>query len=205
MKNYKFTENWFESDDLNNFTPKGTQKELHILEIGSFEGKSAVWFLENLLQNQNSSITCIDPWTSYSQTNDSFESYNSENTEWDFKNHKNTFLHNIKESGFENKVNIIQGFSHEILPELIHKKKFDIIFIDGNHTAPFVITDAVFSWYMLKTDGLLIFDDYQWGKTKNLVGTTLAPKLAIDSFVDCFSDYLEVIHKEWRLAIRKIK
>jgi predicted O-methyltransferase YrrM len=205
MKNYKFTENWFESDDLNNFTPKGTQKELHILEIGSFEGKSAVWFLENLLQNQNSSITCIDPWTSYSQTNDSFESYNSENTEWDFKNHKNTFLHNIKESGFENKVNIIQGFSHEILPELIHKKKFDIIFIDGNHTAPFVNTDAVFSWYMLKTDGLLIFDDYQWGKTKNLVGTTLAPKLAIDSFVDCFSDYLEVIHKEWRLAIRKIK
>jgi predicted O-methyltransferase YrrM len=205
MKNYKFTENWFESDDLNKFTPKGTQKELHILEIGSFEGKSAVWFLENLLQNQNSSITCIDPWTSYSQTNDSFESYNSENTEWDFKNHKNTFLHNIKESGFENKVNIIQGFSHEILPELIHKKKFDIIFIDGNHTAPFVITDAVFSWYMLKTDGLLIFDDYQWGKTKNLVGTTLAPKLAIDSFVDCFSDYLEVIHKEWRLAVRKIK
>jgi predicted O-methyltransferase YrrM len=205
MKNYKFTENWFESDDLNKFTPKGTQKELHILEIGSFEGKSAVWFLENLLQNQNSSITCIDPWTSYSQTNDSFESYNSENTEWDFKNHKNTFLHNIKESGFENKVNIIQGFSHEILPELIHKKKFDIIFIDGNHTAPFVITDAVFSWYMLKPDGLLIFDDYQWGKTKNLVGTTLAPKLAIDSFVDCFSDYLEVIHKEWRLAVRKIK
>jgi predicted O-methyltransferase YrrM len=205
MKNYKFTENWFESDDLNKFTPKGTQKELHILEIGSFEGKSTVWFLENLLQNQNSSITCIDPWTSYSQTNDSFESYNSENTEWDFKNHKNTFLYNIKESGFENKVNIIQGFSHEILPELIHKKKFDIIFIDGNHTAPFVITDAVFSWYMLKPDGLLIFDDYQWGKSKNLVGTTLAPKLAIDSFVDCFSDYLEVIHKEWRLAIRKIK
>ena len=205
MKNNKFTENWFESDDLNKFTPKGTQKELHILEIGSFEGKSTVWFLENLLQNQNSSITCIDPWTSYSQTNDSFRSYNSENTEWDFKNHKNTFLYNIKESGFENKVNIIQGFSHEILPEIIHKNKFDIIFIDGNHTAPFVITDAVFSWYMLKTDGLLIFDDYLWGKSKNLVGTTLAPKLAIDSFVDCFSDYLEVIHKEWRLAIRKIK
>ena len=40
MKNYKFTENWFESDDLDKFTPKGTQKELHILEIGSFEGKT---------------------------------------------------------------------------------------------------------------------------------------------------------------------
>ena len=58
---------------------------------------------------------------------------------------------------------------------------------------------------MLKTNGLLIFDDYQWGKSENLIGTTLTPKLAIDSFVDCFSDYLEVIHKEWRLAIRKIK
>ena len=75
MKNYKYTENWFSFSDLEQFLPLNTQEELHILEIGSFEGKSTIWFLENILQNPNSTITCIDPWTSYSQDSKSFESY----------------------------------------------------------------------------------------------------------------------------------
>jgi hypothetical protein len=74
MKNYNFTQNWFYSYDLEQFLPLGTQDEIHILEIGSFEGESAVWFSENLLNNKNSTITCIDPWISYHQKNDSLNS-----------------------------------------------------------------------------------------------------------------------------------
>ena len=44
MINYKFTEDWFSADDLVQFLPLKTQKEIHFLEIGSFEGKSTVWF-----------------------------------------------------------------------------------------------------------------------------------------------------------------
>ena len=202
MINYKFTEDWFSADDLVQFLPLKTQKEIHFLEIGSFEGKSTVWFLENILLNEKSTITCIDPWTTYSQNNNSFDSYNKVDSEWNFTDNKNTFLHNIYLSGFKNKVIIEQGFSNEILPKFIlDKKKYDIIFIDGNHTSPFVITDGIMSWYLLKEGGLMIFDDYLWGYPNS----TLSPKLAVDSFINCFRDYIEVIWSEYRLVIKKIK
>ena len=202
MINYKFTEDWFSADDLVQFLPLKTQKEIHFLEIGSFEGKSTVWFLENILLNEKSTITCIDPWTTYSQNNNSFDSYNKVDSEWNFTDNKNTFLHNIYLSGFKNKVIIEQGFSNEILPKFIlDKKKYDIIFIDGNHTSPFVITDGIMSWYLLKEGGLMIFDDYLWSDSNS----TLSPKLAVDSFINCFRDYIEVIWSEYRLVIKKIK
>ena len=200
-KKYKFTENWFNDSEFNQFLPINTKEELHVLEIGSFEGKSSIWFLENILQNPNSTITCIDPWTSYSQDSKSFESYSKANTEWDFTSHYNTFLYNIEQSGVSNKVIINRGFSHDILPKLIaQKKKFDIIFIDGNHVAPMVLTDSVLSWYLLKNGGIIIFDDYLWGLQKE---KTLIPKLAIDSFIEIFSGYCNVVFDGFLKAIKK--
>jgi len=202
MKNYKYTENWFSSEDLEQFLPLNTQEELHILEIGSFEGKSTIWFLENLLQNPKSTITCIDPWTSYSQNSNSFNSYNQNNTEWDFQSHKDTFLYNIELSESKNKVIPYQGFSYDILPKLIiQNKQYDIIFIDGNHVAPFVLTDSVLSWYLLKNKGIMIFDDYLWDYQS---GETLTPKLAVDSFISNFRDYCNIIWDGYRKAIKKI-
>ena len=202
MKNYKFTKIWFNPSDLNEFLPLNTQEELHILEIGSFEGLSTLWFLENILQNPNSTITCIDPWTSYSQDSQSFKSYSKTNAEWDFTTHYDTFLYNVKQSGVSNKVIINQGFSHEILPKLItENKQYDIIFIDGNHVAPFVLTDSVLSWYLLKNEGIMIFDDYLWDYQ---TGETISPKLAIDSFISNFKDYCNVILDSYKKAIKKI-
>ena len=202
MKNYKYTEHWFRHNDLSQFLPINTQQELHMLEIGSFEGESTVWFLENLLSNPKSTITCIDPWTSYSQDSSSLSSYEKEGTEWDFTTHKNTFLHNIMESGVDGKVVVNQGYSNEELPKLItQKEKYNIIFIDGNHVAPMVLMDAVMSFPLLTDDGIIIFDDYEWVNQHSQ-----GPKLAIDSFIQCFSDYFEIIWShagENRKAIKR--
>lgn len=201
-KEYKFTENWFSSLDLLEFLPVGTGDEIHVLEIGSFEGKSTVWFIDNLLGNEKSTITCIDPWTKYSQDEDSFNSYDKEETEWDFRSHYETFIHNINLSGKFDQVSINKGYSHSILPKMISEgKKYDIIFIDGNHTAPFVLTDAVMGWYLLKENGIIIFDDYLWGEPEFLN----SPKIAIDAFVEIFKGYSEVIWDEYRKSIKKIK
>ena len=200
-KNYHFTESWFSHNDLDAFVPK-TNDEIKMLEVGSFEGRSTVWFLENVLLNSKSNITCVDPWTTYSQNSDTFNSYFTSESEWDFRNHKRTFLHNIYNSGYMEKVNVIQDSSHLALPKMISNgDKFDIIFIDGNHTSPFVITDCVMSWYLLNKGGLMIFDDYLWGD----VNSTNSPKIAIDSFVNCFKDYLEVVWSDYKFAIKRIK
>jgi len=202
MKNYNYTVDWFgNGEDLNKIINFDKESELHILEIGSFEGRSTTWFLDNILQNPKSTITCIDPWTSYSQDSDSFNSYDKENTEWDFKTHKSTFLYNISESGRIDQVIVKEGFSHKLIPELIiQNKKYDIIYIDGNHTAPFVLTDCVLSWHVLKEQGLMIFDDYLWGN-----GSLITPKPAIDAFVHIFSEYSEVVWSDYKKAIKKIK
>jgi predicted O-methyltransferase YrrM len=208
MKNYKFTKNWFGATDLEKVLPVNTSEEIHILEIGSFEGKSTVWFIDNILKNQKSTITCIDPWMNFYQNTNSFNSYD-ENTktksgiDYIKDDIKGNFLYNINQTGFSNKVNVIQGLSYLELPKLIgQSKKYDYIYIDGNHTSPFVLTDAVMSWYLLKPNGFIIFDDYKWD---NFGGPkTTSPKLAVDSFVSCFGDYIKVIWNDWRYIIKKI-
>jgi predicted O-methyltransferase YrrM len=95
-----------------------------------------------------------------------------------------------------------QGLSKDVLLKLIlSKNKYDIIFIDGNHTSPFVLIDSILSWYLLKKDGLIIFDDYLWGE----INSTISPKLAIDSFINCFGDYIEVIWSDYKKVIKRIK
>ena len=128
MKNYKFTENWFTLDGLTTLNQVSTKKELHILEIGSFEGKSTIWFLDNILNNENSTITCVDPWLNYSQGHDSLNSYFKDDCEWNLSERKTKeiFLHNIIESGRSEKVIIKEGFSNKVLPSLIlENKKYD--------------------------------------------------------------------------------
>lgn len=205
MSEFKFTEDWFSLTKFWNDFQLDREKEIHILEIGSFEGKSTLWFIDNFLKNPKSSITCIDPWLNYTQNNDTFNSYFQENNEWNFKDlkTKDKFLYNIVQSNKSNQVKIIQDFSHFQLPNLINNKlSYDIIFIDGNHTAPFVLTDSVMSWYLLKTGGYMVFDDYEW----NLhLDESLTPKLAIDSFNRIFTDYIEEVYNGYVKVIRKIK
>ena len=207
MKNYKFTKNWFISN-FDAHLPDG-ESELHILEIGSYEGRSTVWFLDNLLNNSKSTITCIDPWMNFYQNDNSFNTYNPDTktlTGVDFLKDdiKGRFLYNINETGKSNMVNVKHGLSYDELPKLLtNNKKYDIIFIDGNHTAPFVLTDAVMSWYLLKDGGLIIFDDYLWGPYNQ--NPTICPKLAIDSFFNCFNDYSQKIKSNSKFILKKIQ
>lgn len=205
MRDFKFTEDWFFLDTVWNDFDIDVEKEIHILEIGSFEGKSTIWFIDNFLKNPKSTITCVDPWLNYSQDSDSFNSYFKDTNEWNFKDlkTKDIFLHNIIQSNKSNQVKIIQDFSHLQLPNLINtKSSYDIIFIDGNHTAPFVLSDAVMSWYLLKENGYMIFDDYQW----NLhLDETLTPKLAIDSFTKIFKSYIQELYTGHAKIVKKIK
>jgi predicted O-methyltransferase YrrM len=203
---YKFTANWFGSEeqieDLRSILPD-SNSEIKMLEIGSYEGRSTVWFLDNLLRNEKSTITCIDPWMDYSQDEKSLNSYDSETSEWKFGTNKiiDTFLYNIETSNKSNKVIVERGLSSKVLPKLLlNENKYDIIFIDGNHVAPFVLLDAVLSWDLLKVGGIMIFDDYLWMPEKH---KSLTPKIAVDSFIEVFEDYNDVILDKYRKAIKK--
>ena len=82
----------------------------------------------------------------------------------------------------------IKGVSGEVLRTL--DGVYDLIYIDGNHSAATVLEDMVLSFRLLRTGGVMICDDYTGGWGKNHLHF---PKLAIDSFVNCYWDQLDFL------------
>src|SRR3954452_7004174 len=65
----QFTEDWFSGHvphwERLFFGELGWDPDAprRLVEIGSFEGRSTLWFLENLLRHPDSRIVCIDTFT----------------------------------------------------------------------------------------------------------------------------------------------
>lgn len=105
-------------------------------------------------------------------------------------------------SGFAYKTTTIKGTSHIALKRL-PSNSFDIIYLDGDHRADVVLADAVFSFDLLKTGGLLIFDDYLWLNT-TLPNEVIA-KTAVDSFITAYRVHLDIVHRGHQLFLKKRK
>ena len=115
------------------------------LEIGSFEGSSAIFFSRFLT---NSNLTCVDIWKGVEELSNI-----------DFKVVESNFDKNISKIIF-NKITKIKNESEVFFKN--NKEKFSIIYIDGNHFFQTVINDIEQSWRILEVNGILILDDYAW-------------------------------------------
>lgn len=130
-------------------------KDIQMLEVGSYEGLSSRWFIENFLSSDGSTLYCVDTWRGSTE---------HEHEQYDLKNLYERFLHNMKEHLESGKCIHLRGTSSDILPNLISDgKRFDVIFIDGSHVSSDVMIDAVLCYLLLKPGGMLVFDDYVWG------------------------------------------
>ena len=131
------------------------QPSVRALEIGSFEGRSTVWLLENILTHPTAHIDCIDTFEGSPEHAD---------MHIDSNNLLNRFLNNVEPHA--KKANWFKGRSQEILRNgefgSREIQSYDFIYIDGSHKAADVLEDAVLSFRLLKIGGLLIFDDYAW-------------------------------------------
>src|SRR5262249_31505110 len=72
---------------------------------------------------------------------------------------------------------------------------FDLIYVDGSHQCPDVLFDAVVSFKLLRTGGIMLFDDYLWSEAvrPDLTDSLRCPKPAIDSFVNLNIRKLKVL------------
>jgi len=162
------------------------------LEIGCFEGRATCWFLENAL-NDDGLIVCVDPFQG-----------SMEHADMDLSDLYKRFQGNVYEvlKPTQNLVTLTEP-SYNVLAFLIHQKQqFDFIYIDGDHTAPAVLTDACMAWPLLKKGGIMLFDDYHW----NPEGYTdqQKPKIAVDAFSYVFKGQFEVVHDGYQIAVQKI-
>lgn len=186
---YEFTQDWFTHNlpvwkalfaDL-----KG-KPNVNYLEVGLYEGRSALWMLENILTDPTSRLTGIDLFDGEL---------------------KDRFFENLGRSGAQDRSTIIVEPS-QIAMRNLPLNSFDVIYIDGSHATADVLEDAVLSYRLLKPGGILIFDDYRWAGALMQGPLTRDsssdfPKAAIDLFVQCFDGRVAVVHNSYQLVLQK--
>ena len=194
-----FTRDWFSHNILkwNNYKNlfDGLENK-RCLEIGSFEGRSTLYLVENYCNGKNSYVDSIDTWEG-----------SSEHSPADKKDLYDRFVNNLKPYIENHKVNIYRGASSDMLMKLISevregkREKYDFIYIDASHTAKDVLMDGVLSWELLKNGGLMFFDDYNWAPNSEKPWYT--PKPGIDGFLNSYFTMYEILEKNYQVHIKK--
>jgi predicted O-methyltransferase YrrM len=161
-----------------------------VIEIGSWEGRSALFFLNYL---PHARIVCIDTFAGGKDHLDSRD-YRSL-----LRRVERRFDANTREFG--PRVRKIKATSADALSALAQEgRRFDIAYIDGSHRADDVRSDASLSWPLVRTGGMVIFDDYLWD---NQQGPSEIPKPGIDAFLASVDGQFRVVWNGYQIAIVK--
>ena len=131
FKSLNPNEKWF-CNNLNFLTNnfKETKNIKDILEVGSYEGRSSIFFLKNFL---NSNIICVDTWEG-----------SDEHDEFNFKQIEKNFDYNTSNFQMNNFLIKKKMTSNEFFKN--NKKIFDLIYVDGDHSSHQVKIDINNSW-----------------------------------------------------------
>jgi predicted O-methyltransferase YrrM len=157
--NYKFTLDYFTSDE--NWTillqKYINRPYLRFLELGSLEGRSAIWLLERVLTHPTSKIYCVDTWKE----------------EVFYQN----FLDNIQ--SFKKQIEIVKSTTDEAF-QLLEKdpRWFDFIFIDADHEKESVKKDFINSLKFIHPLGIIYLDDWLYPSIRQAI-TELKQELKI--------------------------
>ena len=192
---YLFTNDWFDS---NKEIWSQLFKQINpsrILEVGSYEGRSTTFIIENLANTKELEIHCVDSWEG------GIEHKQGGSDEANMPEVEARFNHNLglatNKTSHKVKLELHKGFSNRELPKLVAENMqeyFDFIYIDGSHQAPDVLLDAVLGFELLKPGGVMAFDDYLWGEPLPYGTDPLrCPKISIDAFTNIYSRKLKVL------------
>jgi predicted O-methyltransferase YrrM len=175
-----FTQDWTTShtptwrQHLSTFVGK---PNIRALEIGCYEGRSSIWFLDAILTHPTSHLTCVDP---YPQSH---------------------FRNNL--CGYHQKVSFMQAAANAALRDSsLQFNSLHFAYVDGGKEARTNLETAVLVFPLLRKHGILIFDDYEW-RSPVSTDERLTPKLGIDCFVYTYGDRLTAVHRGWQVIVRK--
>jgi predicted O-methyltransferase YrrM len=200
----RFTHDWFSHNiphwERLFFGELGWDPEAprHVVEIGSFEGRSTLWLLHNLLRHPDSRITCID----------TFEG-GAEHIAPQTEGLHDRLLANIATSGMAHKTEVLRTESFDGLAQLLARGGSgpELIYIDGSHEAPDVLADLVLGFRLAAPGGLLLCDDYLWTREATAQADVLGcPKLAIDAFTNINRRRISfpAMTSNWQHVFRKL-
>ena len=186
--------NWFEyvRPNFEEFLlPLKDQEYLRFLQLGAFTGDASVWIADNLLKDPHKHrLLDVDTWKGSDE---------NIHKEMDFEDVFRTYLARVKPIGL---ITPYRMTTMEYLTSSGAKfNKFDFIYIDADHTTVGVLVDAELSWPLLKSGGIMAFDDYTWGHDSG--DPRLAPQVGIDLFLHRHELDYQLLTKNHQVWIRK--
>jgi tetratricopeptide (TPR) repeat protein len=154
--------------------------KIHVLEIGSFQGMTACWLLDNVLLDPRAKLTCLD--LQYAEQ----------------------FDVNIAKTKSASKVTKLEGDIHQLI-ESLPLNAFELINLQDRRKQPALLQKtAQLAWNRLKLQGLMIFNDYGWVNPAN---PEINPTIGIKAFIDSINGKFKVIYRSdrvYQFLIQKI-
>jgi predicted O-methyltransferase YrrM len=178
---YDFSDDWFSHNIplFEEFLGDLKGQPCCLLEIGSYEGRSAIWLAENIAIHPASRIDTVDVLESP------------------------RLRRNLEAGGHPEKLVFYRGTSAVILRTLAFDS-YDFAYIDGCHSRVNVLEDAVLAFRLIKAGGVMAFDDYLKVDRDILDPNQEGrPKEAIDAFLAVYSEKIELLYRDYQVWIRK--
>lgn len=149
--------NWFAQtaqDNFNTYLAEFKDKpDLKFLQLGVFTGDATVWLCNNILTDKSSKLIDVDTWAGSDEKS---------HAEMDFSDVQRVYQEKVKDLPVVSIVSDTHKYLIRQLDNFIGA--FDFIYIDADHTTVGVLLDAELSWPLLKSGGVMAFDDYTWGR-----------------------------------------
>ena len=187
VQKYNYTQYWFISSEIkrniSQYLDKTPEVVNSILDIGSFEGIGSAFFADNYLENEMSTLTCVDPFLTINTNDYSDFLQNGAELNFDFN------ISNCKNS---NKIT-----THKITSDAFFEnntKQYNLIYIDGSRDIEIIKRDIEKSFAFLEKDGILWMNNYNYNK--DIYDT-------INIFLESHLDQYDIIHNNYQIAIKK--
>ena len=214
--NFQFTRKWFQRRNqctFSTFLPKllDVMQPINLLQIGIFEGMDLCWQMEHVCSHPDSRVVAIDPWVPLSKIDQAYmvgvqmrARRNLSHWKDKIKIEKGFSCHDPNTPKFE-------GIKTHVLDELIRHPvliggktikagEWDLIVIDGEHSAEYVFEDAIRSMQLCRVGGIMLFDDVRnTQRKKNHVQD------ALTKFFNLMGDKVETaFYHRFCNAVRKL-
>jgi len=167
-------------------------KELKVLEIGSWEGLSSHFILSSLTKAH---LTCVDTWEGADEHKDGTSA-----TKDVLSQIEKNFDENL--TPYKGRLLKHKGTSFSFFQANPTRCFFDFIYVDGSHHCDDVMIDAVKCFEVLKVGGIMIFDDYFWQHYKKSIDN---PAAAINLFLKLKKNSYKIIRMYYQVVIVKLK
>jgi hypothetical protein len=182
--------NWFDGQKYNfeeQLTHLAGKPDLKFLQIGAYTGDASVWLCENILTDPTSRLTDVDTWAGSGE---------DEHRDIDFD--KVYAYYESRVTPYQKVVALRMTSDDYFKWHLIPDR--DFVYVDGDHTSAQVERDAENSWSLLKSGGILAFDDYLWGQG---LPPETTPKPAIDRFLLTHTNEYQILVDSYQVWLRK--